>query len=80
MPNNPPRPVVIIIGSPEPLRRSKPTYPAPPRSKRPPGWSRQGIPDPRRHREMLDEARRALRDARPQIEAMKAAGRALLAA
>jgi hypothetical protein len=29
---------------------------------------------------MLDEARRALRDARPQIEAMKAAGRALLAA
>jgi hypothetical protein len=60
--------------------RSKPRYEPPPKSKRPPGWPRQDIPDPRRRREMMGEARRVMRETRQQREALREMGARLLAA
>jgi hypothetical protein len=71
-------PVVILVpvpvgGSPRTAREVKPRFdPVPIKSRRPPNHPVQPIPDAMR-RDLHEQARRALRDARPAIEAMLAA-------
>ena len=78
------RPVAIfVIGSPKEARRVKPSWPSQPVRTKRPGWpDERSFPKPppidrQLLEEMRERARRAISDARPEIEAMLKSARAL---
>jgi hypothetical protein len=78
-----PSTVVVFVpcaGSPEPLRRLRPRYPGPVKTKRAPWPLRQGIPDQQEREALREAARKTIRETRAMIEAALSQGQRILAA